>query len=1409
MNRTIRLLLGAAAAIAVVGCNSPPLVDRTQPNYIKKSDLLDGQWYFKETVVDVPPTSPAATIGQGGGLEKIRWEIQEDLLVGYRTYEPNPGRDPQIDLEKSSIGDVRLKNGKPYKGSPVVAYKILSHFDRQRQYNAATGEQVNVLVEDERDRPWYQREYMRVQWGVSTLQNSDQCLNPPGKTSFECLGRVKGLAVRYVTDSDSDPHNEAMVMERNAEGTLTYFDFTTQAIADPVSVYFEGYGNVPYCYFDQTVDCDSVNIKVRTSIRRVDEERVKDYEPLKYTDKMMVKFGFFRQEMYSYDRGYTFTDSGRIQYAMRHNIWQRAHDEKGNTLPVTQRALRPVVYYVTDNFPKELLPAANGEKDSLQASYDSAFRRAVAVPRGLNNADVPQMFYVCESPVKEGAPEACGKPGTYPRLGDIRYNLISYVEQITGGLLGLGPSAMDPETGEVVQAVANIYGPGLDSWTGASTQVIDVLNGDLTLAQLTTGKDIRDYVQLHLNATDPRRPLNGPWAASNQQPLSSPETRNQPMGSLYRPAGALRTKIESMALKGGLPKLTQDRKAVVAELLKQNPALDIELADQPEVRNAMMARYRNPGLRRRLETDPSFYRDLARQTLMGQDPFALELKRRQAESSPEVGCNYGLGYDDPDYIGTAKSMLKLQQSKQQGYQQSGHPTCANTAQCSAAEAKTLAKKDVWDELRRQGWRSIAEHEVGHTVGLRHNFVGSFDSLNFADGYWDLRKQTIGVTVGGKRVLPITPQNMIDGSKQNQEQLDKGMYEYQYSSIMDYGARVNAQNKGLGKYDNAAILFAYAGGFEPGYVEVFNELRNDYDVPNMAIPTDNLGKTMLVRNARLEIPLQQVEHYTGVSPYFLDKFHYTTAPFTFAEKNLSFEEALEQGVKRINDRSYRKWSEMEGWYAKIADEVKNYTLSQKGFRENDWERSRTIIGKVGRGMPVEVPYMFCTDEEVGANMMCNRHDQGADPFEMSNKWMERFENTYVFSNFRRDRLIFDPNAVYQGKFARYLGNIPNVYQQWLFNVYYTQRYYGYTAEQMDELFGLGDPIWQNYWTMSVIDSTNLLMQQLSTPSAGYHGKDPATNQWVHLPSNRSDNTRLDTASEPAYILAEKQKGFSDVVYVPRGPGRSMYTQYAQTGDLFFTKPDEIGHFWDVIGALSALTTSETNFLGVDRGSDALRYSLPYYLTFNKELAPLFGSVWTDDRSYYASSLIPNGDGTATILPPVFVRGENYITGFDYPPQPVAPVDNSGQQMRLERVQATPTWTTKFYTEFWGMAFFTDNFNQEFATFNQVYRLGSGESVSPAAGFEVVSVDDPLGGGYTYAALRKVGDTNPPAAPRMVVGLQATIAKYEASLGADHVIGTSDDQVIDGKSAAEWAGAVRDGIRSLELMRGFYGIFGRAL
>jgi hypothetical protein len=1434
MKPQFRSFVAACTAVVALGCGQPALVDRTQPNYVKKSDLLDGQWYIKQTIVDTPKTGAPTVVGGGGRMEKIRWEVQENLLVGYRSYEVVPGADPRVDPVKSRIGDVRFKDGKPFKGNPVFAFDITSHFDRQRQYNAATGEVTNVLVEDTTDRPWYQREYMRVNWSANRVPNY-QALN-------RALGDDQGTKnndFKVVTDQDQDTRNNSIVyscddgtegkdstLNCKNGGKLDYFDFTVQRIYDPPGIDYPGYGRLPLCFFSPLYDCESASVLYRTSVMKVDGARVADYEPLAYSDKLMVKFGLFRNELYTYTKDFRFTYSGQQFFAMRHNIWQNAKevvkDAQGlevidpltggkqyRTIPVTKRQVRPVVYYMTENTPRTLWGAATQRhakadgfdpKNTVEASWDRAFRRAVAVPRGLDPYDpsMPQMFYVCESPVPEGAPAACGKPGTYARLGDLRYHSASYVDQNAGGLLGLGPSAMDPETGEVVNAIANVYGPVLDTWAGSSAQVIDVVNGEVSLSELVAGKDVKDYVFANLNATDPRRPRTGPF--TSQQPLLSEP--NRPNGSFVRPTGRL-SDLLSTWQQQGLPLHKSDRKEVVERLLKENPSLEESLVNLPEVKTAVMGHVPNRSFASRLESDPGLYRSVARNVLLGKDPVEAARKKVQELVDPTVGCYYEFSYSDEDYLGVARRKQKLQNDLVAKFKAQGNAACGNPSSCTDVESKKLAKDEVYNDLRREAYRSVMEHEMGHTIGLRHNFIASADPLNYHDGYWDLRKETIGIVAAGRRVLPVTPQNMVDAAKLNERQQNESIYEYQYSSIMDYGARVNAQNRGIGKYDEAAVLFAYAGGYEPGWVEVFNETRTDYKNTSVSLEVDNQAKVFTARGAHVEIPLAIAEHYTPVSPLYTDKYHYTTLPFHFAEATGSFEDRLNQGIARMQNRSFRKWSEMQKVYDRLAQEVKSYNLDAKGLGERDVERSRTVVNAAGgREVPVEVPYMFCTDDEVGANLLCNRQDQGADVYEMTSKWIERFNQSYVFTNFRRERLFYSPSATASAKFGRFLGNVPNVYQQWLFNIYYLVKYLQLSPEELDEFYGLGDPIWQNYWTMAVVDSTNLLMQQLAIPSVGYHGK-RADGTWEYIPSGDSLNRRLSATAEAALkadVARADRGGYSDIVYVPRGPGRSMFTVFDSFGYDAFTRVNEAGHFWDVYAAMLALITSETNFLGVDRGSDALRYSLPYYLTFNLELAPLFGNYFTENPNTYAPLLAKKSDGTAEVMMPTFIKANDYIFGFNYPIAPPTPVDGGGNPMPMSKVLPISTWSARFYSQVWSMAFFTQNFNLEYAEFSKVYRLGGGEALDPAQGYEVVSFPDPFGGGHSYAALRRIGDPRPTTGAAIVVRAQTQKAKWDQA--------QTLNQRVDGLTAAEWEGKVRETVRTMEIMRGLYDIFGRA-
>src|SRR5687768_16672446 len=102
-----------------------------QADALDKKDL-EGIWYYRQTVVGAPFTTGFTFIGeQGEGeLEKIRWDVQEDILYARRAYEFVRGT--EVDQPSQQTGGI-------YLGAPVAAFAIKGHFDIVRDYNASTG----------------------------------------------------------------------------------------------------------------------------------------------------------------------------------------------------------------------------------------------------------------------------------------------------------------------------------------------------------------------------------------------------------------------------------------------------------------------------------------------------------------------------------------------------------------------------------------------------------------------------------------------------------------------------------------------------------------------------------------------------------------------------------------------------------------------------------------------------------------------------------------------------------------------------------------------------------------------------------------------------------------------------------------------------------------------------------------------------------------------------------------------------------------------------------------------------------------------------------------------------------------------------------------------------------------------
>ncbi len=323
MSRLTRLTTALAALALVAGCaqEQAPIV-RVQPNYYDKSFFVgkdykgiqdDPEFYSQATLVDV---------GYGAGqdglftstyaqpLTRVKWQVTQDLLIARLAYERVK------DSDGKGIG--KATND----GIVVAAYPIQSHFDVRRQYNPSTGEQMNVIEENSVDRPWFERQFMRVDWSKNLSTDNYEL------DTLSQMGLYGGISYEPLAYSVNDPNDED-APHMDIEGG--YLDVTNKAFARPQMITLEAWGfTFPACFLDAdiggggapTTQCSPVELTIRQAFRKVPEN---DYEPADWDGYRFQAFGAFTTDRKGYARDYGMTDTQWHRFINRYNVWERSH----------------------------------------------------------------------------------------------------------------------------------------------------------------------------------------------------------------------------------------------------------------------------------------------------------------------------------------------------------------------------------------------------------------------------------------------------------------------------------------------------------------------------------------------------------------------------------------------------------------------------------------------------------------------------------------------------------------------------------------------------------------------------------------------------------------------------------------------------------------------------------------------------------------------------------------------------------------------------------------------------------------------------------------------------------------------------------------------------------------------------
>jgi hypothetical protein len=1104
-------VLATFVSVLAIGCaQSRDPINRVQAGALDKhffaganlSDPTDDpEFYMGTRIIDEP-----YGVGQGffmfqsvGALARLKWEIQENLLIGRLTYER---------IQNSDFHGSQTTNN----GQIVAEFAIQSQFDIKRDYNPQTGEQLNIIVENTTDRPWYERDYFRVDWSQNLVTDAYDF-------DLFAVGGLNGIQYDPGSYYVSDPNDPNAPVFSPDEG---YFDVTTKVTARP-QVLDTPYGNYPVCDFYgmgtyPAITCDPAEVTVRISFKKVVDD---DYEPVDWTGTKMNAFGWFTQDRFGYDRNYGILDQDWHRFAARYNIWQNSHvtgtqcavdawrDANGNVQnykvdtsggctgavaangtcfvadpntglpipdpngqPFTKSAVGLDVHRDTDGEGTEdecqfTDPGGNvfnagsrcdeftnkcdiplyarntkttplyygpGSAPDLFAatahalnSWNIAVKRAVQLGRVVeaqraflpppqsiltSEADltadeqaaggptVPDIFVLCHNPVIAGDSPACGAPGLAARLGDLRYNVVNIIQtpQLPSAW-GIMTDFDDPLTGEKVQGSINEWSYVLDTATQSVEDLIRWINGEISNDQIANGQYLSQWVsasQLGLSQYSPAV-LPQQEILSRLASIDKTLANGNGLPGPAQTAAATATSSKTRQLAQNLVQAlgispTQPLPAVIAsQLASQNlatalgPSMDAQLEStrQQLLGSTWEGQLMTPNVLQWAGLNPQqpfagdeTTLDMA-SPLRGLNPMLRKWGNNQIMTGM-ITKNMCVLEDVPE----PDSLVALARQARQLY------PLPSTSDPNYAADVIERDQQLHQWIREQFHLSVIAHEMGHSMGLRHNFAGSFDSLNYHTEYWQLRTEngkekacTNATTphvngtdcVGPRWIDPVTDQ-----------ETNGFIWKWASTTVMDYPGDMTQDMNDIGLYDKAAMRFGYA------------------DIVDVE-------KTFTTSSSNGRDYLQALDGFGGIWGTSLgtpNPRHYSTYNDTY---NL---------LGTCTPRP--------GWNGDPGDPLAqqcsganlDYVASRDMKTVDKFSAAVTAIRPdlvanfaVDSQNRVRHPYMFGSDEfaDVG-NVPVFRFDAGADSYEQMQFLISTYENRYIFNDFRRNQVLFNTAAV---------------------------------------------------------------------------------------------------------------------------------------------------------------------------------------------------------------------------------------------------------------------------------------------------------------------------------------------------------------------------------------------------------------
>ncbi|MCA9618204.1 MAG: zinc-dependent metalloprotease, partial [Myxococcales bacterium] len=1141
-------LLLAALGMVAAGCAQERApINRIQAGAVGKAFFVgedlddpsdDPEFYWRNYVVDASESQSLVGVGSYSGIDRVRWEITENWLFARRAYQFKEGADD--------------KGAHPEKypnGTIVAAYAIQSHFDIRREYNPSTGEELNVVVENTSDQAWYEREYMRVDWSQnladSTMWHSmfiGKMFGDIEVTPTEYFNNDPNdpNAIHFEPDQGyfdvTNKFSVAPTMSRLIPGVPTchlvgFFTGSSTYECEPQ----EAVVRSSFVKVDPNADFEPLEMT------KAPADIVGNPAGLSLGGLLL---GLAAPGKQGWDPGYGYTDALYHRFAQIHNLWEASHIEAACTsdvdseadgtadqchpsitgyagslgsqcdvhvgkctIPYRDRTVRTVPYYVNPEMPAELQdpldasgnPTARGAAEDVIHGWNQLMQNAVGYAREVecrrtggereachaqffaperqmvsyggwlvdDALDETEVLTMCHNPVRSYDHESCGEVGYRARLGDVRKNFMAYWPYASRAQYGgIGNWGADPLTGEIHGAAAMIMGRSATHAAAFQRDVIQLAMGDLSLEDILEGVPSETYAG-YLKDGAPAQALSNEELARRVASVDAEHVHAEVLPSSMGSDLPQQMLSLAQAEAGSMPDLAA----------LGSSQLEFEAA-AGELKGSLYEAHLVQGqwLTSVAAMSPNDSADEVMETvspLRGLDPGTLRIAEERIETLMHAK---GICFSDQHAPALGSSMMQGLAE----YYRNKYPSPEYTAE----QRGELIYQDLWKEA----FKGIAIHEVGHSLGLLHNFASSWDSANYHPGYWQLRTQE-GAAAASCNGEPRTG-DVEDDTCMGPRYLDPataderglgteprpGIDYYANTSVMEYSLERFGETIGLGQYDAHAMKALYG-----------RVLETMEDADHGGFAPDEQASFM----PRMMSQLAEQDRVTRGDGFPVGQVFPKPTHYTELARKLRLYDGARCREATEEEKAQAGWRLVHG---RVCAPIQRDHAAWKDFVEASvfagWQDADAPAVKTSPAAGTggdRVRWFYRYGSSPGSYYHTNWSDAGADAYEVTKNTIEMFDARYPWTYFRNgNREYFHPSLPFAASSRTF--NVLRAYHWNAANR--TALYQGFGPATYEPIAESDD--WHRPALVATTEMFNALARYILAPEPGDYG------QWSSQP-----------------------------------------------------------------------------------------------------------------------------------------------------------------------------------------------------------------------------------------------------------------------------------------------------------------------